>query len=187
MLVLLLLAACDTGSGTTAAPSTGPSAAASAAGSAPAATRPADPALAACPDRVPAADDLPQVPAPPTTQTEGRLVPDADPVEALLCRYGPLGPDGAESSGAVLLTDGLDRVRFDLDVPAGTPSRCPAPATRLPHLLRLTYADGELWLAALAGCDGASNGAFDTAARVGDRLTTAYASRAWPGAGATTG
>lgn len=139
-----------------------------------------DPALAACPARVPPTGQPWWVPAPPTTETEGRLVPDAHPVEALLCRYGPLGPDGAGPNGAVLVDVGLRRLRSELDLPGGKLSPCSASAAQLPHLLRLTYADGELWLMALQGCDGATNGAFSTAAPLGERLAQAYATRTWP-------
>ena len=143
---------------------------------------PADVPPLVCPAVVPPVAGDPWVPAPPSTATEGRLVPDADPVEALVCRYGPAGPGGARLEGEQLITTGLERLRLDLDVRAGARPPCPASPPAVPHLARLTYADGDLWLAAAEGCDGAGNGQFVTPAPVGERLAEAFATGAWPSA-----
>jgi len=130
------------------------------------------------------------VPAPPTTETERRLVPDADPVEALLCRYRAVDDpreDGPTSlDGQVTLTGGLDRIRTDLLVPAAVPGGDRActeiGGPRVPHLLRLRYADGELWLSAtqeVNGCTSTGNGAFVSPAYLGQRFADAYDARAW--------
>ena len=186
LVVPLLLLACS--SDDQHAPPPRPSPTQSAAAAPPATSRPtpaatvppADVPPLACPAAVPAAGGDLWVPAPPTTATQGRLVPDADPVEMLVCRYQPAGPDGAELDGERLVTTGLDRVRLDLDVPAGARPACPAPPAPVPHLARLTYADGDLWLAAAQGCDGAGNGRFVTAAPVGERLARAFETGTWP-------
>ena len=142
-------------------------------------------AVDGCPERYAAEDQRPWVPAPPTTETPGRLVPDADPVEALVCRYAESGA----LEGEVALGDGLDRVRTDLLLPArveGSERACTQIGGPVaPHLLRLRYADGELWLSAVQevnGCTESGNGAFVTSAYLGDRLAQAYDSRTWPSA-----
>ena len=136
-----------------------------------------------CPDRFPAPDGVPWVPAPPTTETPGRLVPDADPVEALVCRYGESGT----LDGEVLLDGGLDRIRTDLLVPArveGAEQACTLIGGGVvPHLVRLRYADGELWLSAVQEpnrCSASGNGAFVSSAHLGDRLAQAYDTGTWP-------
>ena len=157
---LVLLAGCDGGSPPAAAPTP---------------DRPAG-----CPDSVPAPADAPWVPSLPTTETPGRLVPDADPVEALVCRYEP-GDDGARLVGAVTLTSGLGTVRTDLLLPRTTEAICrPAGPLGVPYLVRLSYADGDLWLSAVHGPGGCSgNGAFTTPVDLGGRVAEAYRTRAW--------
>lgn len=125
----------------------------------------------------------PWVPSPPDTQTEGRLVPDADPVDAVVCRYTPEGA----LEGAVELTDGLDRIRHDLLVPeklADQERVCTlAGGPQVPHLMRLSYADGDLWLSAVQdvnSCRETGNGAFVSPAYLGGRFAQAYETTAWP-------
>lgn len=140
-----------------------------------------------CPDRYAAADPEPWVPAPPTTETPGRLVPDADPVEALVCRYGDVsGAESAALAGEVRLESGLDRIRTDLLLPArveGAQVACTQMGGAVvPHLVRLRYADGELWLSARQepnGCTDSGNGEFVTSTYLGDRLAEAYDTGAW--------
>ena len=141
-----------------------------------------------CPERWAGTGAEPWVPAPPTTETPGRLVPDADPVEALVCRYGDLtGADSAALEGDVLLRDGLELVRTDLLLPERVEGRQQActqvGGAVVPHLVRLRYADGELWLAGVQepnGCTESGNGAFTTSAYLGDRLAEALRSGSWP-------
>ena len=142
-----------------------------------------------CPERWAGTGAEPWVPALPTTETPGRLVPDADPVEALVCRYDDVtgGADAAALEGEVLLQDGLDLVRTDLLLPArveGAERACTQiGGAVVPHLVRLRYADGELWLSGVQepnGCTESTNGAFTTSAYLGDRLAQAYDSRTWP-------
>ena len=149
---------------------------------------PQPPVADGCPERYATAGDEPWVPAPPTTQTPGRLVPDADPVEALVCRYGDVsGAGGAALVGEVRLEAGLDRVGADLLLPArveGAQRACTrVGGAVVPHLVRLRYADGELWLSARQepdGCTASGNGRFVTSTYLGDRLAQAYDARAWP-------
>lgn len=145
-----------------------------------------------CPDafEVAAGGGEPWVPQPPTTQTDGRLVPDADPVDALVCRYAPEG----ELVGSEPLDGGLDRIRHDLLVPEkqdGQERVCTLIGGGLvPHLMRLSYADGDLWLSATTdpnSCTDSGNGAFVTPAYLGSRLATAYDSGSWPAPPAPTG
>jgi hypothetical protein len=147
------------------------------------AVSPSPSAVTGCPDRISPRDGGPEVPALPTTETPGRLVPDADPVEALVCRYGERGG----LAGEVLLEGGLDRVRTDLLVPArleGAERACTLIGGGVvPHLLRLRYADGELWLSAVQEpnrCSTTSNGAFISSAHLGGVLAQAYDSATWP-------
>ncbi len=145
-------------------------------------------AVADCPERFPSPDGEPWVPAPPTTETPGRLVPDADPVEALVCRYGDVfGAESAALDGEVVLNGGLDRIRTDLFVPArvdGADRACTQIGGGfVPHLVRLRYADGELWLSAVQepnGCSESGNGAFVSPTYLGDLLAQAYDSGTWP-------
>lgn len=168
LLVPLLLAACGGGDG---AASSAPSPSASA------------PVVEGCPEQFSSTGTEPWVPAAPTTETPGRLVPDADPVEALLCRYS----ESEELAGEVVLTEGLSSVRHDLLVPEELEGReqvCTLIGGGLvPHLMRLTYADGDLWVSAVQdpnSCTGTGNGDFVSSAYLGERLATAYDSRSWP-------
>ena len=149
--------------------------------SAPTAASPSPTAVGECPERYEHADE-PWVPAPPTTETPGRLVPDADPVEALVCRYGESG----DLDGEALLEDDLDRIRTDLLLPArvvGAERACTLIGGGLrPHLVRLRYADGELWVSAVQEpnlCSVSGNGAFVTSAYLGDTLARSYDARSW--------
>lgn len=136
-----------------------------------------------CPEQFSSAGTEPWVPAEPTTETPGRLVPDADPVEALLCRYD----EADELVGQVVLTEGLNGLRHDLLVPEELDGReqvCTLiGGGRVPHLMRLTYADGDLWVSAVQdpnSCTNTGNGDFVSSAYLGDRLATAYDGRSWP-------
>lgn len=170
LLVPLLLVACGGGDGAAlSAPS--PSATAQ--------------VVQSCPEEFRPGGTEPWVPAEPTTQTPGRLVPDADPVEALVCRYG----EAEELVGQVVLTDGLNSLRHDLLVPeklAGQEEICTLIGGRpVPHLMRLTYADGDLWVSAVQdpnSCTDTGNGDFVSSAYLGDRLAAAYDGRSWPAA-----
>lgn len=146
-------------------------------------TAPSPTAAAGCPERFLVQDGVPWVPSPPTTETPGRLVPDADPVEALVCRYDESGA----VDGEVLLEAGLDRLRTDLLVPArveGAERACTLIGGGVvPHLVRLRYADGELWLSAVQEpnrCTLTGNGAFVSSAHLGERVAQAYDAGAWP-------
>lgn len=135
-----------------------------------------------CPDTFDESAGTPWVPAPPSTETPGRLVPDADPVEAVVCRYTPEGEVEQRD-----LTEGLDRVRHDLLLPekrAGESRPCTLIGGRdVPHLLYLRYADGDLWVSATQepnSCTDTGNGDFVSSVHVGDRLAAAYDEGAWP-------
>jgi hypothetical protein len=61
-------------------------------------------------------------------ETPGRLVPDADPVEALVCRYpllgeDLLGEDPAELAGGPLLAGDRTTIRIDLACPSSCRAR----------------------------------------------------------------
>lgn len=136
-----------------------------------------------CPTSADVGGNTPWVPHAPTTDTTGRLVPDADPVDALVCRYTAEGA----LEGSVELESGLERIRYDLLVPEkqdGQERVCTLiGGTPVPHLMRLSYADGELWLAATVdpnSCTDSGNGQFVTPAYLGGRLATAYDSGSWP-------
>ena len=160
---------------------------------APSFSAPAEPgALDGCPARF-LASVTPWVPAPPTTETPGVLVPDADPVTAVVCRYEPLA-GGTPTSGAgpaalvgeVSLASGLDRVRLDLAASppaAGPPPTCPATGgPRVPYLLRLDYADGSLWVSSVqdpGSCAASGNGVFVTGTHLGGVLARSYDLAAW--------
>lgn len=153
-----------------------------------------------CPAQFPA-QDAPWVPEDPSTQTEGRLVPDADPVTAVVCRYqarGFDGPAGEDDTAAleeqVELAGGLEHLRHDLLLPEeldGQDRFCTlvgAPTT--PYLMRLDYADGSLWLAAVHdanSCQSSGNGDFTAHAYLGTRLKEAFDRRAWSPDPAPTG
>lgn len=142
-----------------------------------------------CPATLPVGEPVPWVPAPPTTETPGRLAPDADPVEALVCRYEDVSGTPAGSASLVgerVVTAGLDRVRHDLLLPARVPGgtrACTAMGGPVePHLVRFSYADGELWLAATRdpnSCQDSGNGAFTTSAYLGDVLQESYDASTW--------
>ena len=140
-----------------------------------------------CPSALPSTAGDPWVPAPPTTETAGRLVPDADPVDVLVCRYGDLaGSDSAALEVDGRLQDGRELIRTDLLLPArveGVERVCTSVGGPVvPHLARLRYADGELWLSAVQepnGCTASGNGAFVSSAYLGDRLAEALRSGSW--------
>ncbi|CAN5337593.1 hypothetical protein BH24ACT10_BH24ACT10_15330 [soil metagenome] len=195
---VLLLTACssggdgDVGSNASATSSPSPSASATlsptgspASGPAtdPAAVPPAD--AQPCPAEYDTAAPQPWVPAPPATETEGRLAPDADPVEVVLCSYaavtsGPVALDGPP----VRIGADLQRVRTDLQVPPkATGSRaCTPEDPRVPYLARLTYADGDLWVSSTDtanGCADTGNGVFVSGSSRGAQLAASYDAGAW--------
>lgn len=159
---------------------------------APTSPAPAEPAgLEGCPASF-LASVTPWVPAPPTTETPGRLAPDADPVTAVVCRYEPIagrtptsGAAPAALVGEVALGSGLDRVRLDLAASrpaAGPPPTCPATGPRVPYLLRLDYADGSLWVSSVqdpGSCAASGNGVFVTGTHLGGVLARSYDAAAW--------
>ena len=168
------------------------------AGSASGSATPTVDVAAGCPEQVPAHEG-PWVPERPTTETEGRLVPDADPVSALVCRYegrgfdGPLGEeDAAPLAGQVELTEGLEHLRHDLLLPEGLDGQRRActliGGQSRPYLMRLEYADGGLWVSSVHdpnSCQDSGNGDFTTNAYLGGRLEAAFTSRRWEPAAAT--
>ncbi len=144
----------------------------------------------ACPAVYPAVDG-PWVPEVPSADTGGRLVPDADPVLAHICRYAPRQNSGdAVALGLVGEADvlqGLGAVRSDLHLPAlleGAGRSCTAIGGDLvPHLVRFDYADGSVWVSAAQEpnrCTDSGNGAFITGVQLGDRLATALDTGRWP-------
>lgn len=138
-----------------------------------------------CPATYDTVAPQPWVPALPGTETEGRLAPDADPVEVVLCRYaapaaGPAPLDGPP----VRITADLLRVRTDLQVPPkpGGARACTPEGPRVPYLARLTYADGDLWVASAAtanGCADTGNGVFVSGSSRGAQLAASYDAGAW--------
>lgn len=143
-----------------------------------------------CPAAFEVGGEQPWVPQPPSTQTGGRLVPDADPAEAMVCRYTPEG--ALEDS--VPVRGGLDRIRHDLLLPEKRPGQervCTLiGSAQVPYLLRLSYPDGDLWLSGTEdanSCRDTGNGAFVTPAYLGGRMAQAYDSGTWPPAPAATG
>jgi hypothetical protein len=145
-----------------------------------------------CPATFPA-EDGPWVPEVPTAETEGRLVPDADPVLAHICRYEAGSNTGErvplELAGEVDVTDGLNVVRRDLHLPAlldGSERACTlAGGPLVPHLVRFDYADGSVWVSATQepnSCNDSGNGAFTTGVPLGDLLAEAFDTGRWPAA-----
>jgi hypothetical protein len=149
-----------------------------------------------CPPEHPAVAG-PWVPETPSTDTEGRLVPDADPVLAVVCRYAERPNSGPPQSAALVdsteVTDGLRTVRTDLHLP-GEQLRQGRVCTDMggslvPHLVRFDYADGSLWLSAAVEpnrCTNSGNGAFTTGAYLGQLLGDAFDTGRWPGLPPTT-
>jgi hypothetical protein len=141
-----------------------------------------EPVGALCPDTFDLTSKTPWVPHPPTTETPDRLAPDADPVEAVVCRYTPEG----QAEQGVDLTGGLDRIRHDLLLPVKLPGES-RPCTLIggrdvPHLLYLRYADGDLWISAVQepnSCTDTGNGDVVSSVYLGDRLAASYDQGAW--------
>ncbi len=143
---------------------------------------PRDDAAVGCPSRTVVGD----VPATPTAETTGRLVPEQTPAQALVCRYGPVADGRADLTGEAPLTAGLDRLPADLLLPGqertATGDCVPGPGPVTPVLLRLTYPDGAVWVAATAEadrCRGATNGRFSSGSDVGDVLVASAATGRW--------
>ena len=200
--VLLLLTACssggdgDVGASASATSSPSPSAAATLGPTGSPATGPvtdpsADPAAVPpadaqpCPAEYDTATPQPWVPAPPGTETEGRLAPDADPVEVVLCRYAAVttGPAALDGPPVRIGVD-LQRVRTDLQVPpkAADNRACTPEDPRVPYLARLTYPDGDLWVSSTDtanGCADIGNGVFVSGSSRGAQLAASYDAGAW--------
>ncbi len=138
-----------------------------------------------CPAAYDTAAPQPWVPARPGTDTAGRLAPDADPVEVVLCRYAPVTTGPAPLDGPpVRIGSDLTRVRTDLQVPAktGDSRACTPEGDRVPYLARLTYADGDLWVASTAtanGCAETGNGVFVSGSSRGEQLAASYDAEEW--------
>lgn len=123
-----------------------------------------------------------EVPAEPTADTVGRLVPEQPPTSALVCRYDA---DGA-ATGEVQLSAGLAAVPVDLlltgSVGQGTGACAEEPGPLTPVLLRLAYPDGVVWLATTEQarlCGGVTNGRFTSGQDVGDVLVASAAAGGW--------
>lgn len=134
-----------------------------------------------CPKAFDESAETPWVPAPPSTETPGRLVLDADPVEAVVCRYIPEGEVEQRE-----LTDGLDRIRHDLLLPQKLSDQTRActliGGTPVPHLMHLRYADGDGWVSATEepnSCTDSGNGEFVSASYLGGQLAASYDAGAW--------
>jgi hypothetical protein len=139
------------------------------------------------------AEDGPWVPEVPSAETEDRLVPDADPVSAHICRYEARQNSGEPVplvlAGEVEVTEGLGAVRRDLHLPAlleGRERSCTLVGGALvPHLVRFDYADGSVWVSATQepnACNDSGNGTFTTGVPLGDRLAEAFDTGRWPAA-----
>lgn len=146
----------------------------------------------ACPSVHPAVEG-PWVPELPSAETEGRLVPDADPVLAHICRYEARQNSGEpvplDLAGEVDVTAGLRSVRRDLHLPAlleGRERSCTLIGGPLvPHLVRFDYADGSVWVSAAQepnSCTDSGNGAFTTGVPLGDRFAESFDSGRWQAA-----
>ena len=157
----------------------------------PAAVPPADPAAVPpadaqpCPAAYDTAAPQPWVPALPGTQTEGRLAPDADPVEMVLCRYAAVtaGPAALDGPPVRIGVD-LQLVRTDLQLaPKAADSRaCTPQQPSVPYLARLSYADGDLWVSSAAtanGCADTGNGVFVSGSSRGAQLAASYIAGVW--------
>ena len=171
---LLLLTACSSGGdrGGGDDPSAGP-----------AAVPPAD--AQPCPAAYDTAAPPPWVPALPGTETEGRLAPDADPVEVVLCRYAAVtaGPSGLNGPPVRIGVD-LQRVRTDLQLPpkAADGRACTPEEPGVPYLARLSYAYGDLWVSSTVtpnGCADTGNGVFVSGSSRGAQLAASYDAGAW--------
>lgn len=146
----------------------------------------------ACPAVYPAVDG-PWVPELPSAETDGRLVPDADPVLAHICRYTGRQNSGdpvpLELIGQADVRAGLAAVQRDLHLPAlleGAERSCTDVGGEVvPHLVRFDYADGSVWVSAAQepnSCTDSGNGAFTTGIQLGDRLAVAFDTGHWPAA-----
>ena len=146
----------------------------------------------ACPAMFPAVDG-PWVPELPTAETVERLVPDADPVLAHVCRYTARQNSGdpvpLALAGQADVSAGLGAVRGDLHLPAlltGAGRACTEIGGELvPHLVRFDYADGSVWVSAAQepnSCTDSGNGAFLTGVHLGDSVAQAFDTGRWPAA-----
>ncbi|MBI4939269.1 MAG: hypothetical protein HY830_00810 [Actinobacteria bacterium] len=145
-------------------------------------------------------DGDPWVPGSPSVPDGGdRLVPQAVPQRALLCRYAPAEDadfrGGATASagpaldGSVVLVGPLDTLAGDLtwlpEERLGAPYACTAiggPTTRF--LLGLTYPDGVVWVAGNEdpnSCDRSWNGRFATGTNLGRQLAATFDAKTWVG------
>jgi hypothetical protein len=144
-----------------------------------------------CPQQPPrkGADGKMTVPAAPTVDTRGHLVPRETPTRALTCRY--TRHSGTTPSWALQsyeLRAGLDDLAEDLWwFPVTTDESmqvCPAVATANPvdHLLGLTYAGGgTVWISTPdpEGCRDTTNGARFSYRSAGDQIERSVAAGRW--------
>ena len=120
-----------------------------------------------------------------TADTVGRLVPEVAPDAAAVCRYGPVEGGAAQLAGERDLGDGLGAVPDDLALPrafAGAEPDCDDAGPGRPHLLRLRYAEGTVWVRSDVpdgGCGGTRSAAFTSPVATGGLLAAAYDTRAW--------
>lgn len=159
-------------------------------------TAPAEPAPAdPCPTDVPrdSPSGIPAVPAPPPAGFAGSLVPDQVPTAVTICRYADTSPGSGSASassepdglqGERELLGGLENLPADLAVPAGleTGTCTLIGGGVVPHLLRLSYPTGTLWLSTTSdpnNCSLVSNGEFTSAVYVGQQVSASYEAREW--------
>lgn len=121
------------------------------------------------------------VPAPPQGAVpDGRLVPDGEPAEALLCSY--VGDNTVSSTGLPLSAEVLVELPAE-ELLAGLRAAEPVPeerfctligGTEVNHLLRLRFADATVWVFTTDdpnSCSTTSNGAATLVTSVAPALT----------------
>jgi hypothetical protein len=136
------------------------------------------------------------VPAPPTVDTGGHLVPRTTPTRVISCKY--TSHSGIEPSWALQpyeFTSGLDRMAQDLWwLPATAedlPRACPtvARAQSVDYLIGLRYAGGgTVWVSTgdRWGCRNSTNGKVFSSRIVGDQLGSSLAAGRWVPSRSTT-
>lgn len=171
----------------------------------------------ACPPTLLWTGGVEAVPEPPTVSVlpggidaATRLVPDAVPIEAIVCRYASdqqmtrtvsapspgstsVAPTRSSLTASVPLVQGLEAVPHDLAwLPRRPTSDAPHVCTLMagpttPYVLGLRYAghtgDGSVWVAALDdpnACGDSGNGAFTTKTSLGSTFATAARQKRWP-------
>lgn len=158
------------------------------------ATSPASSA-ASCPEQVGYPVD---VPAPSVTARDlagGRLVPEAVPSAAVLCRYVQDPPATLPPPTGYTATfrlegshelDRLDALANDLQVPPKVPAESHActlvGGPTLPYLLRLDYPSGSVWVGTsddVNSCSDVSNGVTSSSVYLGADFAASYSARRW--------